>query len=132
MPLKISISAALRDSDLAQDLEKRLNKAGLKVVSPPPTKGVKEDVRARIGEALRAADEVIVLLTKNSVDSSWLLFEIGYAASLGKRVTPIIQGVEPKELPVIIKQMKYVKYAGLDNYISKLQRRAEELSKSAA
>jgi len=127
------ISSAPRDSDLARDLEKRLNKAGLQVISPHPTKGVKENVRARIdGEALRAADEVIALLTKNSSDSSWLLFEIGYAASLGKRVTPLIQGIEPKELPKIIKQMEYVRYAGLDKYISKLQRRAEELSRSAA
>jgi nucleoside 2-deoxyribosyltransferase len=133
MPLKIFISAAPRDFDLARDLEKRLNKAGLKVISPAPAKSVKENVRARIdGEALRAADEVIALLTKNSVDSPWLLYEIGFAASLGKQVTPLIQGIELKEVPGIIKQMEYVKYAGLDKYISKLQRRAEELSKSAA
>ena len=133
MSLKMFISAAPRDFDLARDLEKRLNKAGLKVISPTPAKSVKENVRARIdGETLRAADEVIALLTKNSADSSWLLFEIGYAASLGKQVTPVIQGIEPKELPGIIRQMEYVKYAGLDRYISKLQRRAEELSKTAA
>ena len=133
MPLKIFISAAPGDFDLARDLEKRLNKAGLKVISPTPARSVKENVRARIdGEALRAADEVIALLTKNSVDSPWLLYEIGFAASLGKQVTPLIQGIELKEVSGIIKQMDYVKYAGLDKYISKLQRRAEELAKSAA
>jgi nucleoside 2-deoxyribosyltransferase len=60
------------------------------------------------------------------------MFEIGYATSSGKHVTPLVQGIETKNLPEIIKQMNYVKYAGLDEYIARLQRRIQEPSKSAA
>jgi nucleoside 2-deoxyribosyltransferase len=135
MSHKIFISSSYKDSDLARDLAKRLKKAGLKVISPPPAKSINalDHVRAGInGEALLAADEVIVIMTKNSIDSPWLMFEIGYATSSGKHVTPLVQGIETKNLPEIIKQMNYVKYAGLDEYIARLQRRIQEPSKSAA
>lgn len=120
---------------MAQDLAKRLNKSGLKVVKVvTPSEGVnaREYLEAMIREALRGVSEVIIILTKHSVNNQWLLFEIGAATSLGKHITPLIQGIEPKELPELIKQMEYVKYADLDKYISKLKRLAEEPSKSAA
>jgi nucleoside 2-deoxyribosyltransferase len=141
MPYKIFISSSHIDADLARDLAKRLDKTGLKVILPTIVESAEalehkralEHIRARIdGEALRAADEVILILTKNSLDSPWLLFEMGYATSLGKQVTPLIQGIKPKELPEIIRQMDYVKYADLDKYIAKLQQRVEEPTKSAA
>jgi nucleoside 2-deoxyribosyltransferase len=132
MPNKIFISSSRRDSDLAHDLAKRLDKAGLKVIPPAENIDAGESIKAKIREELRKADEVIVVLTKNSLDSQWLLFEMGYATSLGKHVTPLIQGVDPKELPEIIKQMEYVKYADLDKYIAKLQQSVEAPTKSAA
>jgi nucleoside 2-deoxyribosyltransferase len=134
MPRKIFISSSSGDADLAHDLAKRLDKPELKVIAPPSTKGENSvtDVLSKIREDLRTADEVIVILTKNSLDSQWLMFEIGYATSLGKHVTPLIQGIEPMELPEIIRQMNYVKYTDLDKYIDKLQQRIEEPTKSAA
>lgn len=132
MPYKIFISSSLRDADLAHDLAKRLDKAGLKVITTSGSVDAGENIKSKINKELRKADEIIVILTKNSVNSPWLFVEIGYASSLDKHVTPLIQGIESKELPEIIKQMNYVKYADLDRYISKLQQRVEEPSKSAA
>lgn len=134
MSRKIFISSAQRDSDLVHDLARRLDIAGLKVMTPAKSMdaGENESIKTKISDELRKADEVIVILTKNSIDSQWLLFEMGYATSLGKHVTPLIQGVEPEELPEIISQMEYVKYADLDKYITQLQHRLEEPTKSAA
>ena len=133
MSYKIFISSSSGDLDLARDLAKRLGKSGLKVVMPEPAETVgAEYIKGRLREVLRTVREVIVILTKNSVNNQWVMFEIGYATSSGVHVTPLIQGLEPKELPEIIKQMEYVKYADLDQYISKLQQRVEEPSKSAA
>jgi nucleoside 2-deoxyribosyltransferase len=128
MPYKVFISSARRDIDLARDLAKRLEKAGLTVSLPIGSSDTGEDVRAKINSELHKADEVIVILTPNSLDSKWLLFEMGVATSLDKQLTPLVQGVEPKELPPIIKQMDYVKYADLERYISKLKQRANSLS----
>jgi nucleoside 2-deoxyribosyltransferase len=132
MQHKIFISSSVRDSDLAHDLAKRLDKAGLKAITPAENIDAGENIKSKIKEELRKADEVIVILTNNSLDSQWLLFEMGYATSLDKHVTPLIQGVEPDELPEIIRQMNYIKYADLDEYIAKLQQRVEDATKSAA
>ena len=134
MSRKIFISSAQRDSDLVHDLARRLDIAGLKVMTPAKSMdaGENESIKTKISDELRKADEVILILTKNSIDSQWLLFEMGYATSLGKHVTPLIQGVEPEELPEIIRQMEYVKYADLDKYITQLEHRLEEPTKSAA
>jgi nucleoside 2-deoxyribosyltransferase len=128
MPYKVFISAARRDIDLARDLAERLGKAGVAVTLPVPISDTGDDVAAKIDSDLRKADEVIVILTPNSLDSKWLLFEMGVATSLEKKLTPLVQGVEPKELPPIIKQMDYVKYADLERYISKLKQRVNSLS----
>ncbi|MBC7909493.1 MAG: toll/interleukin-1 receptor domain-containing protein [Pyrinomonadaceae bacterium] len=132
MAYKVFISSSSRDSDLARDLAKRLEKAGLYVIMPSKSIEAGADVVARIRDEMRKASEVIVIMTNNSVHSPWLLFEMGYATSLGLHLTPLVQGVEPKELPEIIKQMEYVKYSDLDRYIARLQERGRESSQSAA
>ena len=123
MAYKVFISSARRDIDLARDLAQRLEKAGVNVLLPAVSSDTGEDFAAKINNDLRKADEVIVILTPNSLDSKWLLFEMGVATSLDKQLTPLVQGVEPKELPPIIKQMDYVKYADLERYISRLKQR---------
>lgn len=135
MRRKIFISSSPGDSDLAQDLAVRLNKSGLKVVkvvTPSDGTDAREFVEAVLRKALRGVGEVIIILTKSSLNNQWLALEMGVATSLGQHITPLIQGIEPKELPELIRQMDYVKYADLDEYISKLQRSLEEPSKSAA
>jgi hypothetical protein len=133
MTRKIFISSSSGDSDLARDLAKRLDQPGLKVVTPAEGADGGNTIKARISEALRTADEIVFILTKNSVDSQRLLFEMGAATSLEKHVTVLIQGVEHEELPDIIKQMDYVKYADLEQFIAKLQQQPVAVpSKSAA
>ena len=135
MRRKIFISSSPEGSDLAQDLAVRLNKSGLKavkLVTPSDSTDAREYLEAVLRKALRGVSEVIIILTRNSVSNQWLLFEMGVATSLGKHITPLIQGIKPRDLPELIKQMEYVRYADLDKYISKLQRSFEEPSKSAA
>lgn len=133
MTRKIFISSSPGDSDLARDLAKRLDQPGLKVVTAGESANAGDSIKARISEAFKTADEIVFILTKNSVDSQWLLFEMGYATSLDKHVTVLLQGVEHSELPDIIKQMEYVKYADLDQFISRLQKQPVAVpSKSAA
>jgi hypothetical protein len=81
-------------------------------------------IRAMILQRVRDSDEVIVLLTDNSADSSWVRYEIGAADSMDKRLTPVVvnEGVEQR-VPMVGKH--FVKYADLPKYISSLKRRAQ-------
>jgi hypothetical protein len=74
---------------------------------------------------LRHADEVFVILTDESVNSSKLMFEIGAASSLRKRITPVVVGIEPGRVPSLIRQLKYIKYPDLERYIADLGKRAK-------
>ena len=124
MAYRVFISATLKDTDLARDLSRRLKEVGVEVHSVGNV-AAGESISGKIIRALNDVDEVLVLLTDNSVTSSWLMYEMGAASSLRKRVTPVIVGLEKSELPSIIKSMKYIKYPDLSKYISDLERRAK-------
>ncbi len=126
MAYNIFISSDSKDTDLARDLSKRLEKAGLSVTTSIGKAGNPRDDKSHI-ENLEKADEVIFLLTSNSIRDQKILFDLGIATSLEKRLTPIIQGVKPKELPDIAKGLDYIKYDDLERYISRLRRRVEEV-----
>lgn len=121
MAYKIFIDLKREDKDLGNDLTLRLEAAGVQVL---PLDEIDEtDFKIKSNSGLRQADEVILLLTPNSVDSKRLVFDMGVVASLEKPITAIVRGVEPKDLPPLINETIYIDYADLDKYISKLQGR---------
>src|SRR5215217_4654243 len=123
MSYRVYISHTFKDSELARDLKRRLREAGV-TVSAAESAEPGEDFSLYIKNSLRSADEVVVLLTDSSVNSSWLLYEIGAADSLDKRVTPILVN-EGAELLPQISGRQIVRYADLPKYISSLKRRAK-------
>ncbi len=125
MAYKVFISSTSRDIDLARDLAQRLDKTDAKVsLSSAEAASNEEPVITGVGRALREADEVILILTNNAVNNSGVLFDMGAAFSMRKRVTPVVIGVEPDDLPPVIKQMPYVKYGDLQNFLADLEKRA--------
>lgn len=129
MPYKIFIDSKRKDQDLARDLSRRLERAGVQVL---PLEGIEDDSDFKIRErsGLHQADELILLLTPNSINSKRFVFDMGVATSLEKPVTSIILGVEPKELSPIIKESTRINYADLESYISKLQKRATVMQRA--
>ena len=125
MSYKIFISSGFKDLDLARDLAKRLGETGVKVSSAE--RGVRsgEVLSNQITRQLSNVDEVMVIVTDNSVDSPWLMFELGAASSLRKRVTPLVVGVETNKLPSLIRSMNYIKYPDLAKYIDDLEKRTK-------
>ena len=125
MAYKVFISSTVKDSDLARDLAHRLESAGIKVNSIEKAAVSGEPIPIRITRELRHADEVFVILTDESVNSSKLMFEIGAASSLRKRITPVVVGLEPGKVPSLIKNLKYIRYPDLERYIADLGKRAK-------
>jgi len=125
MAYKVFISSTLKDLDLARDLAHRLESAGVKVNLDDKAAVSGEAIPIKITRELSHADEVFVILTDESVNSSKLMFEIGAASSLRKRITPVVVGLEPSKVPSLIKSLKYIKYPDLGRYIADLERRAK-------
>jgi len=124
MAYKVFISSTQRDIDVARDLARRLEDAGIKVFAVE-TSVPEESATASITRSLRDADEVIAILTDNSVNSQKVIYEMGAASGLHKRVTPLVVNVEESEIPPFVKN--YVRFAELPAYISELSKRATEL-----
>jgi len=107
---------------LARDLTRRLKKAGVEPTYSELTLSAGSNFEKVFMDQLQRADEMIVILSNNSVDNLWMMFEIGAASSLRKKITPIVVGLEDKELPAVIKQLKHIRYNELSDYISSLER----------
>jgi hypothetical protein len=125
MAYKVFISSTLKDIDLARDLSRRLKEAGIDVYSVDKAAVPGEAIFNKTTVDLGRADEVFLILTDNSVDNPNLMYELGAATSLRKRVTPVIVGLDTKRLPSLMKNMNYVKYPDLPKYISDLEKRAK-------
>jgi hypothetical protein len=125
MAYKVFISSTQKDIDLARDLAGRLKAAGVDVYSVDKAAVPGEAIFSKIKLDLGWADEVLLILTDSSVDNPNLMFELGAATSLRKRVTPVIVGLDASKLPAPIKDLKYVKYPDLPTYISEIKKRAK-------
>jgi len=124
MAYSVSISSSYKDRDLARDVARRVKEAGVSVTSEV-TLSAGSEYEKIIMDQLKNADEIIVILSGNSVDNLWMMFEIGAASSLRKKITPVVVGLEQEELPPVIKQLKYIRYNEVSDYISKLERGAQ-------
>lgn len=122
MAYKVFISYAERDSDLASDLAQRLEKVGSQVFTVQDL-APGEDWATGINRALENSDEVIALLTDHSVQSQWVMTEVGAAVSLRKRITPIAVG--SPQIPSLLQKYQFIKYSELPQYIVELQQRAQ-------
>jgi DNA-binding response OmpR family regulator len=124
MAYNVFISFDIKDRALARDLTKRLEKAGMTVT-------IAEDPKDSI-EELKKADEVIFLITNNAMEGKKILYDMGIATSLEKRLVPILVDMKPNQLPDIVKGLDFIKYDDLERYIGRLQRAAAEASKLPA
>jgi hypothetical protein len=116
-------SSTVEDLDLARDLAQRLESAGVTVKPVGSMTAAGEVVFTKIRRELRQADEIFVIVTSDSVHNSNLMFEMGAASSLKKRVTPVIVGLKPTEVPSLIKNMRHIQYPKLADYIKSLEER---------
>jgi hypothetical protein len=122
MSYKIFISFDAEDRAVADSLKLQLSKAGAEVST---TQEVPEGVqiKLRISDAMRMSDEVIAIVSKRSVHSQWLSFEVGMAAGLGKKLLPVVVGISPSELPPVLKSFRAVKLNQFPDYVAGLSKK---------
>jgi hypothetical protein len=123
MAYKVFISSSIGDIDLAKDLAERIKTVGIHVYPVERSTASGESMEAGIKRALREADEVVVILTDRSTKSPGVFMDLGAAFSLNKRITPIAIGIEDKDLPPLLKRMKYIKWTQLPRYLHDLEER---------
>jgi hypothetical protein len=126
MALRIFISYARLDRDLAEDLRSRLEHVSDEVTLVSPESGPGHDWSAALLSELKKADEILVLLTPNSLQSANVLLAVGAGIGLQKKIIPIVVGLDGAALPGWVRETQFVRYSDLNTYLLDLVRKAGE------
>jgi hypothetical protein len=130
MAYKIFISHAQRDGDIARDLAHRLEGAAVRAFLSGEGVQAGEATAIKLDRRLHDSDEVIVLLTEHALKDPAVLFEMGAAFGSHKPVTPIVVGVSREELPSMVRDLRYISYASVSDYIAELRKRVGNQGRS--
>jgi hypothetical protein len=84
-----------------------------------------DDIPEEIRREIKQSQEMIVLLTPESVGREWVLLEVGAAWGWRKnsRIVAVLEHVDIDPIPEIIKSKKAIRINDLDNYLNELHRR---------
>ena len=109
MKNKIFLSYSYNDMAWAKQFAIALEKEGIDVWFDRDI-ALGEDIREQIQSALRESNTLIVLLSSNSVKSSWIFFELGAAVAGNKRIIPIvIDDTGNVQLPLPVMKYRYLR-----------------------
>ncbi len=112
MPGHIFISYSKTDASFALKLADDLKSAGFKVWIDRQIGGG-ERWRTSILQALREANEMIVVLSPNAMQSEWVMHEGSVGSGLQKPIYPVL--LEPvHKLPVWMEEVQYVDFVRKD------------------
>lgn len=95
----VFLSYSAQDSEAALQIKDALAQRGVRCFMAERSIGPGEKWENRLRGELRSAREVLVLFTAHSVDSKWVLTELGAAWALDKPVVPCTRGVSAAALP---------------------------------
>jgi hypothetical protein len=84
-----------------------------------------DSIPETIRENIQKCHELVVILSRYSIDRPWVLIEIGAAWGHDKLIIPIIDKITPEEMPDVIRQIKAIDLNNFDNYISELINRVK-------
>jgi len=90
--IKVFISHSNEDAGFAQEVRDLLVRRTNAHVFTTEDLSAGEKWEAKLRNELASTDVVVALLTPTSVDSSWVLHEIGAAWALQKRIIPVVSG----------------------------------------
>ena len=94
----VFISYASGDSQIADELRKDMETAGLRCFMAEKDIQVAAIWQDSIRTALLGSSSVLILLTPRSINRPWVLLETGAAWALGKPLIPALSHVAPEDL----------------------------------
>jgi hypothetical protein len=120
----VFISHATKDKWLATTICEKIEATGARTFRDDRDIAGGDDIPEEIRRAIAASDEMVVLLTPESVNRPWVLLEVGAAWQRGgMRIVAVRQHVEIEPIPDMLKSKKVVDLNDLDKYLHDLRQR---------
>jgi len=124
----VFISHSSRDRwiarQISQEIETKGRKWGIRTFLDERDIKGGDSIPDTIRTEIRDCDEFLVLLSRYSVDRTWVLLEIGAAWEIEKRIVAILDKVSPHELPDVLVPYKAIDLNGFGEYVKELLQRA--------
>lgn len=106
--MQLFLSHATADGQIVDRIQAELTPLGASVYLAEHDNQAGVNVHAKIGDALRASDLVIVLLTQAGFDSRYVQQEIGAALNAGKLVIPLVAGTVARADLGMLQGVEYI------------------------
>ncbi|HEX6206240.1 MAG TPA: toll/interleukin-1 receptor domain-containing protein [Solirubrobacterales bacterium] len=123
--MKVFISHSSTDKWIARQIARELETRGINAFLDEKDIQTGDSIEDAVGAHLAESDELLMLLSPASLDSSWVLIEIGGAKALGKRLVPILHHVGPNELPAPLAGGLARDLNDIERYYQEVQTRSE-------
>jgi hypothetical protein len=116
---KVFISHSHRDKEIVRKLAADLQAHGVQTWVDEAEIKVGDSILQRINDALHSADYILVVLSKDSINSTWVQQEIAGAVArdpnaANRILIPVV--VEPLEVPAAIRHIRYVDLSKPERY----------------
>jgi hypothetical protein len=123
----VFISHATVDKWIAKTLCEKIEAVGATTFRDDRDIEGGDDIPEQIRRQIIRSNELVVLVTPESVNRQWVLFEV--AAAWGRRqnarIIAVLCHVETDTIPEMIKSKKAVPINSFDKYLNELRRRVE-------
>jgi hypothetical protein len=106
--------------EMARTIARRAKRYGVRVFLDEVDLEGGDRIPATIKANLRACEEFVILLSRNSIARQWVLAELGGAWALDKRIMAITYDLAADEIPDIIEHDKGYDLNDFDRYVDEL------------
>ena len=127
VPYRVFVSYSHKDRWIAKQCVRLIEEQGrsrVQVFLAEKDLEVGQHIAESVLEAIRHCDEFVVLLSANSKDRPWVLFEIGVARGRKKPVMAILNNLSPQDMPEMTNPYRAVDLNEFeDQYLTQLRKR---------
>jgi hypothetical protein len=109
--VQLFLSYSRDDLALATSLRQQVEEQGHQVWQDTEQLLAGDSIDAKLRRTLRASDAYMILLTPNSLKSTWVMIELGGAWLSGIRLFPVIAGVSAAELPGPLRDLNFCQFS---------------------
>ncbi|MEM1295396.1 MAG: toll/interleukin-1 receptor domain-containing protein [Verrucomicrobiota bacterium] len=123
--LKVFISYSSKDRQVVKWIDRELDERGFKSRMDVEFLEGGDDFAEEIRDRIANCDEMILVLSPNSLQSQWVTYEAACADMLGKRIVPVLLCVEPEAVPSLLQKYHARPINQIDLLANAMMRRAE-------
>ncbi len=126
-PYLVFVSHATADKWIAKTLCEKIEAVGAVTFRDDRDIAGGDDIPEQIRRHIIRSNEMIVLMTPESVDRQWVLLEVGCAwgRRQNARIIAVLCHVDVDNIPNIIRSKKAVQINSFDEYLQELKKRVE-------